>query len=124
MPVLQIHHVTALIRSQLHVPFLNLMNIVAERAGAVHIRVGGNTQETAFMVDSLPDGKILAKDKEDASNPVRICQAVSTGVLTDGGDATDSDARAGHHAWVTVHVGQRLQPRERQMVPRWVASVT
>ena len=105
MLVLQMNNVTAFIRSQLHVPFLNLMNIVAERAGAVHIRVGGNTQETAFMVDSLPDGKILAKDKEDASNPVRICQAVSTGILFDRGDAIDSDACARHHARVVVHVG-------------------
>ncbi|CDO76007.1 Glycoside Hydrolase Family 79 protein [Trametes cinnabarina] len=53
----------------LFVPFLNLMNIVAERAGAVHIRVGGNTQETAYMVDSLPNGEFLEKDHEDASNP-------------------------------------------------------
>ncbi|KAI0830343.1 glycoside hydrolase family 79 protein [Trametes gibbosa] len=49
--------------------FLNLMNIVAQRAGAVHIRVGGNTQETAFLVDQLADGKMMEKDKEDASNP-------------------------------------------------------
>ncbi|KAJ2984773.1 hypothetical protein NUW54_g10382 [Trametes sanguinea] len=55
----------------LFVPFLNLMNIIAERAGAVHIRVGGNTQETAYMVDSLPNGEFLEKDHEDASNPVR-----------------------------------------------------
>ncbi|KAH9851266.1 glycoside hydrolase family 79 protein [Lenzites betulinus] len=53
----------------LHPEFLNLMNIVADRAGAVHIRVGGNTQETAFLVESLPDGKMIEKDKEDASNP-------------------------------------------------------
>ncbi len=56
----------------LHPQFLNLMNIVAQRAGAVHIRVGGNTQETAFLVDTLPGGKMMEKDKEDASNPVRL----------------------------------------------------
>ncbi|OJT10820.1 Beta-glucuronidase [Trametes pubescens] len=55
--------------SRLFVPFLNLMALVVERAGAVHVRVGGNTQETASMVDSFPDGRILEKDKEDASNP-------------------------------------------------------
>ena len=54
------------------VPFLNFMSIIAERAGAVHVRVGGNTQETAFMVDSLADGRIMEKNKEDASNPVRL----------------------------------------------------
>ena len=59
------------------VPFLNFMSIIAERAGGVHIRVGGNTQETAYMVDSLPDGKILEKDKEDATNPVVMTTKVS-----------------------------------------------
>lgn len=48
------------------------MALVVERVGAVHVRVGGNTQETASMVDSFPDGKIMEKDKEDASNPVRF----------------------------------------------------
>ena len=46
------------------------MSLVAERAGAVHVRVGGNTQDTAYVVDSLPDGKFLEKNKEDSSNPV------------------------------------------------------
>ncbi|KAI9058982.1 glycoside hydrolase family 79 protein [Trametes sanguinea] len=55
--------------TQLHVPFLNLMALMVEKAGSVHVRVGGNTQDTAFMVDSFPDGKIMEKDKEDASNP-------------------------------------------------------
>ncbi|KAI0742962.1 hypothetical protein C8Q80DRAFT_945246 [Daedaleopsis nitida] len=45
------------------------MSILADIAGSVHIRVGGNTQETAFVVDSLPDGAMIEKDKEDASNP-------------------------------------------------------
>ena len=52
-------------------PFLNYMSIIAEKAGAVHVRVGGNTQETAFVVHSLADGKMIEKDKEDATNPVR-----------------------------------------------------
>ncbi|KAI0651080.1 glycoside hydrolase family 79 protein [Trametes meyenii] len=56
-------------KTTLFVQFLNLMNIIAQRAGAVHIRVGGNTQETAFLVDELADGKMMEKDKEDASNP-------------------------------------------------------
>ncbi len=52
-------------------PFLNLMSLVAERAGRVHVRVGGNTQETARMVMSLPDGKAIEKQKIDTNNPVR-----------------------------------------------------
>jgi hypothetical protein len=52
------------------VPFLNLMANIKDRAGALHIRVGGNTQETATMVDSLPNGEILSKDNDDTNNPV------------------------------------------------------
>ena len=54
---------------------MNYMSIIAEKAGAVNVRVGGNTQETAFVVDSLADGKMIEKDKEDASNPVRLVRA-------------------------------------------------
>lgn len=54
-------------------PFLNLMSLLAQKAGAVHVRVGGNTQETAFLVDSFPDGGVLEKDNGDKSNPVRDC---------------------------------------------------
>ncbi len=47
------------------------MSIMRDRAGRVNIRVGGNTQETAVLVDSLPDGAMIEKDKADTSNPVR-----------------------------------------------------
>ncbi len=46
------------------------MALVTDRAGRVHLRVGGNTQETAVLVDSLPDGLAIEKDKADSSNPV------------------------------------------------------
>ena len=42
---------------------------VKQRAGSVRVRVGGNTQETAVMVDSIPDGKAIEKDKGNATNP-------------------------------------------------------
>ncbi|KAG2129513.1 glycoside hydrolase family 79 protein [Suillus bovinus] len=45
----------------LQVPFLNLMAILRERAGEILIRVGGNTQETAVLVDSLPGGVMVSK---------------------------------------------------------------
>jgi hypothetical protein len=41
-----------------------------QRVGRIKIRVGGNTQETAVLVDSTPDGKILEKDINGVSNPV------------------------------------------------------
>ena len=58
-------------RTFLQVPFLNLLAALADRAGIVTIRVGGNTQETASLVPSLPNNAMIAKDKEDSSNPVR-----------------------------------------------------
>jgi hypothetical protein len=56
--------------SHLQVPFLNLLANCKERGGRVHVRVGGNSQETAVLVDSLPDGKPLEKDKSRSYNPV------------------------------------------------------
>ena len=53
-------------------PFLNLLAAVADRAGRVRVRVGGNTQETATLVNSLPNNTMIAKDKTDATNPVRF----------------------------------------------------
>ncbi|KAF7980155.1 hypothetical protein HWV62_39611 [Athelia sp. TMB] len=57
--------------SVLQVPFLNLMANIRDRCGAVHIRVGGNTQEFATMVDSLPDGAIISKEASDVNNPTK-----------------------------------------------------
>ena len=50
------------------------MSIMAQRAGQVVIRVGGNSQETATLVDSLADGKAIEKDKADSTNPVSISE--------------------------------------------------
>ncbi|KAJ7289361.1 glycoside hydrolase family 79 protein [Mycena rebaudengoi] len=48
--------------SLVQVPFLNLMSNMIKRAGSVMVRVGGNTQESAKLVDTLPDGRILMKN--------------------------------------------------------------
>jgi hypothetical protein len=45
-----------------------MANIV-ERAGWVQVRVGGNTQDTAELVASLPNGTVIAKDLNNTSNP-------------------------------------------------------
>ncbi|KAF9806697.1 hypothetical protein IEO21_08591 [Rhodonia placenta] len=55
--------------SLLQVPFLNLMALLSERAGRVNIRVGGNTQETATLVQSLPDMKMVEKQEMAGNNP-------------------------------------------------------
>ncbi|KAF5376683.1 hypothetical protein D9615_007846 [Tricholomella constricta] len=64
--------------SVIQVPFLNLMANIQQRAGRVNIRVGGNTQETAVLVDSTPDGRILEKDITGASNPTQTPPLVFT----------------------------------------------
>ncbi|KAJ6577637.1 hypothetical protein B0H19DRAFT_932173 [Mycena capillaripes] len=48
----------------IQVPFLNLMANIQQRAGSVMIRVGGNTQESAKLVDDgvIPDGRVLTKN--------------------------------------------------------------
>jgi hypothetical protein len=55
--------------SLLQIPFLNLMANIKERVGWVQVRVGGNTQESAELVQSLPNGTTLAKDLSNAFNP-------------------------------------------------------
>ncbi len=47
---------------------------IQQRAGSVVIRVGGNTQETAVLVDETPGGRILEKDPSKMTNPVRHSQ--------------------------------------------------
>ena len=46
------------------------MSNIAARAGKVQVRVGGNTQDFASLVDTIPDGRILEKNNSDTSNPV------------------------------------------------------
>ncbi|KAJ7861061.1 glycoside hydrolase family 79 protein [Mycena leptocephala] len=48
----------------LHVPFLNLMANLQQRAGSIMVRVGGNTQESAKLVPdgTIPDGRVLIKN--------------------------------------------------------------
>ncbi|KAJ6614100.1 hypothetical protein B0H10DRAFT_2221571 [Mycena sp. CBHHK59/15] len=46
----------------IQVPFLNLMVTIQQCAGLVMIRVSGNTQESAKLVDSLPGNRIIQKN--------------------------------------------------------------
>ncbi|KAJ6512845.1 glycoside hydrolase family 79 protein [Mycena sanguinolenta] len=55
--------------SFLQVPFLNLMSNLQARGGSVRVRIGGNTQETAAMVESLPDGKMMEKQNSSVGYP-------------------------------------------------------
>ena len=57
-------------RTNLNVPFLNLLATLQERSGQVYVRVGGNTQENATLVNSLPNGKALLKTEASIVGPV------------------------------------------------------
>lgn len=57
-------------RSFIQVPFLNLMANLQERAGHVLVRLGGNTQEYAVMVDELENGRAIAKEKASLTQTV------------------------------------------------------
>ena len=50
-----------------------------QRGGQVLIRVGGNTQETAVLVPSTPDGLIIEKDLAGVTNPVCIFPLLTKG---------------------------------------------
>ncbi|KAG1831103.1 hypothetical protein EV424DRAFT_1575213 [Suillus variegatus] len=62
----------------LQVPFLNLMANLRQRGGSVRVRVGGNTQETATLVASTPDGAALEKDYAGIANPTATLPLVFT----------------------------------------------
>ncbi|KAJ6545101.1 glycoside hydrolase family 79 protein [Mycena vulgaris] len=64
--------------TRLQVPFLNLMSNVASRGGSVRVRVGGNTQETATLVSSLANGKIMQKQAQDTANPTNTPELMFT----------------------------------------------
>jgi hypothetical protein len=63
-------YVLTMCSTLIQVPFLNLMANLAQRCGGVKVRVGGNTQETAKFVDSIPNGADLTKDYSHTTNPV------------------------------------------------------
>jgi len=55
--------------SFIQVPFLNLMSTLASRGGEVHVRIGGNTQDYATLVDSIDQGRVIEKLSDDLGNP-------------------------------------------------------
>jgi hypothetical protein len=46
------------------------MENIQQRSGHVKVRIGGNTQETAVLVDSTPGGKIVEKAGMGMANAV------------------------------------------------------
>lgn len=50
---------------------------IRERAGSVHVRLGGNAQDYATLVDSTPDGSALEKYDGISSSPVIVYHALN-----------------------------------------------
>ena len=98
------------------------MSLLTARGGAVHIRVGGNTQDYATMVDSLPDGKAIEKDKSNTTNPVRVIRSYRPvyPILT---IILDTNTSSVVHARDLVHARQRIVIGQRKVVFRYVLHV-
>ena len=45
---------------------------LAARAGGVPIRIGGNTQEFAVVVDNVPNGRTFGKEDSGTTQTVRV----------------------------------------------------
>lgn len=48
------------------------MSSLAQRGGRVNIRVGGNTQDYATLVPSLPVGQMIQKQQTGNTDPVGL----------------------------------------------------
>ncbi|KAJ7126148.1 glycoside hydrolase family 79 protein [Mycena epipterygia] len=70
--------ITQLCSSYVQVPLLNLMANIQERAGAMHVRIGGNTQEFAYYVPTLPEERAISKEKADTNNPTQTPAVIYT----------------------------------------------
>ena len=60
--------------------FLNFIANIASRGGGVPIRIGGNTQEFAVMVDSIPGANNTGKvfGKEDSGSTATVSDYFSS----------------------------------------------
>jgi len=75
------NQVLGLNASFINVPFLNFVSLITERAGEMIIRVGGNTQDYATLVDETPDGRMLGKVSTDPNNPTATPTLIFTNQL-------------------------------------------
>ena len=94
------------------------MSLITTRAGRVAVRMGGNTQETATLVDSLPDGAMIGKDKSvigGSSRTVRnshLCDCALHLTVIAG-----PDTYVGVYRRATVLACKRIILGQRKVVP-------
>jgi len=94
------------------------MGNIQQRAGGVTIRVGGNSQETAVLVNQTSDGRILEKDPSGFSNPVRFSSLhIITPPPTFSRADTNSTPRI--HPRAALDASKHFFPRECPMASRY-----
>ena len=49
-----------------------MLSALTQRSGAMHIRVGGNSQEGAVLSESVEKGKVIVKDYTKITGTVSI----------------------------------------------------
>jgi hypothetical protein len=69
------------------------MSNLVKRTGSVQVRVGGNSQETASLVQNTTDGHILEKNLQGISNPV--CRHLGLRPI----HLIEPGLRPKHHLW-------------------------
>ncbi|KAJ7635000.1 glycoside hydrolase family 79 protein [Roridomyces roridus] len=64
--------------SFIQVPLLNLFSNIVQRAGSINIRIGGNTQDYAYYVPTLPEDRAISKEKAASKNPTETPAVIYT----------------------------------------------
>ena len=103
--------------SFLQVPFLNLMSSVAQRSGQVNIRVGGNTQDYATLVPSLPDGEMIQKEQTGNTDPVSLVHAPDLLKVLICNPCEDRNTDFRFHCGSSLHAGECFGSSQHTLVP-------
>jgi hypothetical protein len=97
------------------------MALLRERAGEVRIRVGGNTQESAVLVDSLPGGVMMTKQHLATGYVVRTSCMIPYSMTSSFNyrfmNASDRYPDSSLHRRGFVYYGEHLGSCEYEMVP-------
>ena len=99
------------------------MSVLRQRGGEVRIRVGGNTQESAALVDTLPNGAMILKQPSNLNDPVGDILLhfwTFVTVLYLFPSLIDIDTRAQVYGRRHLHAGKYIIICGYQVVPRYV----
>ena len=94
------------------------MSSLTQRGGRVNVRVGGNTQDYATLVPSLPNGKMIQKQNTGNTNPVGLILSSCLVKVLRCSHYKDRNADIGFHGGGYLHAGQCFGSRQCPLVPR------